>query len=352
MVAKDKTILIQSITIALADSCGLSANELQQRIEAVMNDYSIFHIDTTGLSTCDGSTTIFIMKKFFERGYNQSLSEGTMKQYGYTVREVCQYNNKEINLLNADDINRYLMYCKARGCGDVSRDNKRRALSSIFTFMMNKHFIADNPMLEVDKIKVNLKPDSPLTQKEIEKIKIACEKRTIKEELRTRDKAMVYFMLSTGVRVTEMCGITIKDIDLANRNVLIHGKGSKDRYVVYDEATEERLRMYINERSDLNISEERILGNALAYLFASADERHKQLNKSGIEAEFRKLRDIAAIPRLHPHLMRVTFATRLAEKNVPINVIAELMGHASITTTQRYIRLTSRKMKQYLDRIA
>lgn len=348
----DKTILIQSLTIALADSCGLSATDLQQKIEMAMNNYSIYHIEDTGVSTSDGSTTKYVMKRFFERGFNQSLSEGTMKQYGYTVKEVCNYCNKEITLLDSDDINRYLMYCKAKGCNDASRDNKRRALSSIFGFMMNKHIITDNPMLEVDKIKVNLKPDNPLTLSEIERIKIACEKRSSKEEISTRDKAMIYFMLSTGVRVTEMCGITLKDVDFQNRSVLIHGKGSKDRYVVYDEATGERLRMYFQSRYDVCFKDNRVVENLDTFMFASADKRHKQLNKSGVEAEFKKIREIAKVPRLHPHLMRVTFATRLAEKNIPINVIAELMGHASITTTQRYIRLTNKKMKQYIESVA
>lgn len=122
-----------------------------------------------------------------------------------------------------------------------------------------------------------------------------------------RDLAIIDILTSTGMRVGELVGLDVADIDFANRECVVFGKGAKERTVYFDARTKIHLSLYLESRNDDN--------NAL---FVSLNTPHDRLQISGVEAMLRKLGESLAIPHVHPHKFRRTLATKAIDKGMLI----------------------------------
>ncbi len=346
-----KEILIYSITIRLADCCSISANELKSIIEKELSNYYVDKMETTLPSTGDGTATKLLMEKFIKGKAAQGMTENSISGYIIAIKQLCAYTNKELNMIKADDIEDYINSMRRRGLKDSTVKGYYLKISSIFGFLYDRHLIGDNPCVFIKTPKETVKLKKPLSEQEVERIRMACEgiKDTIK---RNRDLALFNFMLDSGARVSEVARIKIGDVDFNEKSIVILGKGNKEREITFTDRTCVRLQEYLHSRNDIEFTKEGMVYNYEAPLFAKIRAPYSSLTKSGIEEEMRILGNMSGVYRLHPHLLRATFATNLAEGGTPINVIAELLGHANLHTINRYVLLTKSKMKELMKRVA
>ena len=145
-----------------------------------------------------------------------------------------------------------------------------------------------------------------------------------------RDVLIIEFLLSTGVRVSELVGIKLNEIK-GNR-VLVHGKGRKDRYVYMNAKAEFAMNRYMPKRIDKDSP----------YLFPGDENGH--IGKCTIEARTRELANLAGVEKANLHKFRRTCATMALRRGMPIEQVSKMLGHEEISTTQIYLELVLKKI--------
>lgn len=327
---ESKDDLVNALVYRLADRVDMPIGELKAAIEVSMFDYNVKRIETTEVS-CGGGNITDNLWMYFEIGkLSQNISQGTIEQYKLVAYQLVSITRKELNMVTPDDVKVFLLKMKVlNGCSDVTVNNKRLCLSSIFSYLHKYDKVARNPMNKVDPIKCCSRIKKPLSDVEVEVILMACD--DLSPKAKVRAIALIYFMLDTGVRVSELCSLTVGDIDIDNRKGIVLGKGNKERWIYFSDKTVVRLKQYLKSRGELT---------AEVPLFCSLNKPYGRMNKGGIENILKELGRSSGVYRLHPHLLRATFATNLSKKGVPIEVIAKLLGHANLNTISRYVLVT------------
>lgn len=339
----EKSNLIKSLTIQLAERCDMPILELQNVIANELCDYSVTKINSNLPATGDGSATYYIFKKFSQCKYNEGMQETSLRQYKTVIAQLFNISNKEITLCDEQDINDFLTYYRQRNLKSQTIRNKFLLLSSIFTFMYDHKYISDNPIRKIGTPKIHLTFEETISKDEEERIKVVCEKMPHKKS--TKSLAIFNLLLDSGIRVTELCNINLSDVNFIQREIHIReGKGGKDRTVYFTEKTAVRLNEYLKTRDDIG---EGKLIEVDTPLFKNYHNRRP--NKSNIEVLLRNIGKLSGVSRLHPHLLRATFATRLVEKGVPLNIVAEMLGHSNLHTIDRYVRITKENKKYYYN---
>ena len=161
----------------------------------------------------------------------------------------------------------------------------------------------------------------------------------IKTPLGQRDSALLELLYSTGVRVSELVSIRLKDIELSEKRIKILGKGNKERYVLYGKICEEKMLRYVKDGREKLLKEE-----GCPYLF---------LNKNGRQLTTRGVREVlnrillkgGESMHISPHMLRHTFATHMLNEGADLRTVQELLGHENLSTTQIYTHITSSRMK-------
>lgn len=215
----------------------------------------------------------------------------------------------------------------------VTLRNKYQLLSSIYNYLFQHRFISFNPIIYIDPPKATVVYKKPMTEVDLEKVKKVCETMPEKESL--RDTALLYTFLSTGCRVSELAHIKIGDIDMSTKTCKVMGKGRKERPVVLNDKTLYRLNLYLKSRKDTTPN---------APLFASIKGGEKILSKNGIEKIIRTLVKRADIDNVTCHSFRRYYATELRKRNVPIQMIANSLGHANLNQINRYSLFSNNEM--------
>ena len=258
----------------------------------------------------------------------EGCSDRTIRYYETTLRKVLAAIPKPIPAITTDDLRRYLdQYQQQSHAGKVTIDNIRRILSSFFAWLEDEDHIVKSPVRRIHKVKTTKVVKTIYSDENLEALRDGC--RTL------RDLAMIDLLASTGMRVGELVHLNRADIDFANRECIVFGKGAKERTVYFDARTKLHLRNYLNSRTDTNKA-----------LFVSLDAPHHRLNISGVEIRLRKLGRQLHLDRVHPHKFRRTMATMAIDKGMPIEQVQVLLGHSKIDTTMHYAMVNQRNVKE------
>lgn len=180
-------------------------------------------------------------------------------------------------------------------------------------------------MAQVEQIKVEKKIRKPYSDTEREKMLRNC--RTL------RDKAMLEFLYSTAVRVSELAALNISDVRFGTRDMIVFGKGAKERVVYLNERSNLYLLEYLEGRTDSNPA-----------LFVSERAPHRRLTKSGIEDIVRKTGQKSGV-HAFPHRFRRTAATNALNRGMPVQEVAKLLGHSKLETTMEYCTVEQESVK-------
>ena len=240
------------------------------------------------------------LKMFIDAKQIEGCSERTLQYYRVTIEHMLGSIDTPIRKITTDEIRGYLVdYQKVNNCSKVTVDNVRRNMSSFFSWLEEEDYILKSPMRRIHKIKTKQPVKETITDEMIEKLRDNC--------TCVRDLAMIDLLYSTGIRVGELVGLNISDIDFEERECIVFGKGDKER------------RVYFDAKAKLKIS--------------------------GVEIRVRELGRKLNIDKIHPHKFRRTMATRAIDKGMPIEQVQKILGHSQIDTTMQYAIVNQNNVK-------
>lgn len=267
------------------------------------------------------------LKMFIDAKQIEGCSERTLQYYRVTIEHMLGSIDTPIRKITTDEIRGYLVdYQKVNNCSKVTVDNVRRNMSSFFSWLEEEDYILKSPMRRIHKIKTKQPVKETITDEMIEKLRDNC--------TCVRDLAMIDLLYSTGIRVGELVGLNISDIDFEERECIVFGKGDKERRVYFDAKAKLHLQEYIESRTDDNPA-----------LFVTLDAPHARLKISGVEIRVRELGRKLNIDKIHPHKFRRTMATRAIDKGMPIEQEQKILGHSQIDTTMQYAIVNQNNVK-------
>lgn len=278
-----------------------------------------------------------------ERGY----SSHTLRNYLSDIEIFFEYlSSKNINISSEKDLERLNPidirgFLASRFKINKSTSNQRRlsAIKTFYKFMLKRALIKENPSEIIS---------SPRTEKPIPKAISVDDVFALihsidkKDVLSLRDRAMVELMYGSGLRVSELVSLNIVDIDLKNNILKVCGKGEKERIVPIGSYASESINHYLEKRGEL-------IKTPTEALF---------LNKNGSRITTRSVGRIikkylykcAINMNVSPHTLRHSFATHLLGSGADIRFIQELLGHSSLSTTQRYAKASIEHLMQVYDK--
>lgn len=223
-------------------------------------------------------------------------------------------------------------YKENRKVTNTTLENMRITFVTFWAWLEIEDYIDKNPMRKIAPIKKDTQSEKAFTSDEIEILKNAVDN--------PRDKAIITFLASTCCRVSELCNTNIDDVDFLKREVLIHGKGNKDRIVYLDDISSYYLKEYLKSRKDDNKS-----------LFVKNKGCVERVKKNSIERLFSRLGKRTGIENVHPHRFRSSQITNLLRRGMPIQLVQNLAGHEHINTTEKYNKLDRTLVKNEFMRL-
>lgn len=273
------------------------------------------------------------VKHFLASKAIQNLSQGTLHIYHLRLTDFFTVIRKPCTDISADDIRKYLFFYKTEHHASGSYlDAIRRILNSFFAWAMDNQLILRNPCATVEHIHYQQAERKPLSSYDLEVLRWHC--KTL------REKALVDFLFSTGVRISELHDLNRSDICFESRSAVIqHGKGDKRRMVYFNAESELSLRKYLESRQDDDPA-----------LFVTDRNPHRRLCKKGLENTITKIAERAGL-HVYPHKLRHTFATYGIRSGMPIEKLQALMGHSKPETTLIYAKLCDTDLRMEHARV-
>lgn len=325
-----RTEIINNVLQALADQ----QQEVQERVEAALHiqlqGYEV-QKRTTEVIVHDGSS-LGMVRKFIATKRLEGKSEKTLRKYQPELERLVGFLSKKLYEVEIYDLRLYLaLYKENKKVSNRTLDNIRKTISSFFSWMHDEGHIGRNPAKALKQIKYIKEVKKPFTSVEREKLKNACSF--------LRDLALSEFLYASGLRVSEVVSLNRENIDFTTREAYVIGKGNKERKFYLSEVCIEYLRQYLQSRTDNNRA-----------LFVGIKAPYRRIGKEGIETAVKRLGKKAGVDNVHPHRFRRTLATDLVKKNVPIQDVAAILGHADLRTTQVYVCLDQETVKYHYNK--
>lgn len=254
-------------------------------------------------------------------------------------------NNCQIADVKAEDI---------RGCiASLSKQKKSNAsinrfistVRTFFAYCRKFDYISNNVALEIHNVKMPVHMPAFLTGPEIDAL---CDEPVVNEILwQTRDKAIFEMMYSSGCRVGEIVSLKISDLEHNNSSAIITGKGKKDRRVYFEEDAQYALKNYLSDRKrrfalkKIGDKTPEVFVNQQGHALTTGGVRYILSRYSGVEGTRH---------HISPHAFRHTFATSMLSSGADVRMVQEMLGHSSISTTQRYTHITTEKLIDIYNR--
>jgi len=272
--------------------------------------------------------------------YQKNYSDYTITNYKEDILEYLSYLKREyLDFKNVEysDIRFYLMYLKDEKKDDNSSINRKlSSLRGFYKFLANEKIVKTNVFSLVNGPKKSKKLPHFFEYNELEELFSVPDLRT---PLGQRDRLILEMLYATGVRVGELVKIKIDDIDFGRKNIIILGKGNKERYVTYGEYCEESLKKYIQDgRVAINIKDSKTL---------FLNNQGGDLTERGVRYILNQLIQKTSIQKkISPHMIRHSFATHLLNEGCDLLTVQKLLGHESIKATQIYTHVTTDRLKE------
>jgi integrase/recombinase XerD len=274
-------------------------------------------------------TTAEYLNLFFNSLRELNRSEATIRTYNSRIVPFFDFCGKNVEEITKIDIINYLGSLK--DCSSATRNLTLKAINSFYTVLSKDlGLLNSNPSEGVRAAKVTHKVKIPLTPEEIDDM-IDCGKNS-------RDRAIIATMSETGMRISELCSVTLKQyVDRDEDNcIVICGKGSKERFVPLSTKTVKYINEYLNYRKG-NIPELFVSNNSTPMDPHTVRYTLKDIAR---RANF----DDVKVKNMCNHLLRASCITNLSEEGVPLETLQTLAGHSSPQTTMIYLKVRKNKM--------
>ena len=237
------------------------------------------------------------------------------------------------------DVRVYLNELYERQLARTTIARKISSLRMFFQFMLANQFVSDNPFENVALRKHQSHLPEFFYESELTTLfEVAYAE---DEPLRQRNAALLEFLYATGARVAEIANLTIAQLDFAQRLVLIHGKGNKDRYVPFGHFAAQAMTQYLHELRP------QLVAKQPPHDRVFVNHRGEPITAAGITYILNELMKKSALTgTIHPHMLRHTFATHLLNHGADMRTVQELLGHVNLSTTQMYTHVTRESLQK------
>lgn len=288
-----------------------------------------------------------LVDKYLNVCENQNnLNNKTVKAYKLDLKQYILFLDKEENYYRKDTLCKYIEMLHLRAYSVKTVKRKIASLKAFFSYLTYEDILEYNPFA---KIRLRLKEPIILPKtipiRYLENLfqylydaRDKVNKNTCKYKLFSRDIIILEILISTGIRISELCNLKKEHISYSEKTIKIYGKGAKERILpVYNENLWKEIKHY-EELFGLKIKE---------YLFVN--RINNKLSEQSVRNMIKKNCKKAGVPiNITPHMFRHTFATLLLENDVDSRNIQQILGHSSITTTQIYTSISSNKESEIM----
>ena len=282
-----------------------------------------------------------------------SLSASSISAYLGDIALFSEWVCEERNILSPDQVNRkhirqYLSYLVANNYARQSISRKVSALRRYYSWAQRTEIVKVDPTSGISVIAGESRLPKVLSEKELEAVLASVGRDQDLEEVNLRDLAVMELLYGSGLRVSEVCSLTPKDLDLHSKapTCQVLGKGSKQRIVPLSSPAVEALKKYLKSSRllmSLNNSDNLNNLNDTEPLFFNLAK------KCITPRDIQRILDKRSISPTHPHALRHTFATHLLDGGADLRSIQELLGHSDLSTTQIYTHLSREKLKKVVE---
>lgn len=280
------------------------------------------------LEVVDADNDAKLVREFLASKRISGRADSTLEQYRAEIWKCRTAIGKSFKDITTADLKAYLGIQKEyQGNSLTTINNKRRYLNSFFSYLSNEGRITGNPVSRIEAIKEPHKRKRAYTTEDLEAMRAKCG--------HVRDRALLEFLLATGLRVSEASSLTVGQIDLYKQTFTVVGKGNKERRAYISDTAMYHLSRYLQWR----MQREQITWEQLKErpLFATIKAPFSQLENNGIRCALKRIGAAAEVMNVHPHRFRRTFASEASHRQIPLEDLKELMGHTKLDTTLLYI---------------
>ena len=278
----------------------------------------------------------FIEYLEYEKGYSKKTIISYEKDLELFNKYLKENKIKNITSIDYNTIRKYLSHLHEKKYESSSISRKISTLRSFFKYNLKEKNINNNPMTLISNPKKEKKLPKYLNYEEMEKLLNSIDTSELEG---IRDRLIIELLYSTGIRVSELVNIKIKDIKIKENQINILGKGNKERIVLFGEKAKEMIKIY------LNAYKEYFKGNILNdYLLIN--KKGKQLTTNKIELIVKDVLKKSSLKlNISPHTLRHTFATHMLDSGADLKSVQELLGHENLKTTAIYTHISNERLK-------
>lgn len=295
-------------------------------LESVLNEalYSVELVDINPTVPAVVDNTNSYILNLYELKRSLSLSSESMKGYMTTAKDFVNHIDKPLPQITTEDIEYFFALKKKEGCANVTLNNQKRNLNSLFKWMQQNRFISENPLDPISSFKEVLKPVDHLTALEFELLKTGCKTK--------RDRAMIEMFRCTAMRKGEFPSVCINQIDWKTGKILVYGqKGSAYRTVMLDDIALKYLSDYIKY-------ERKVSFDSPEPLFTCCrGDKSKPLSKHGIYMAIKRLAEKSELDKnVYPHLFRKTTGSNIIKRGGTVDDVSAYLGHKPQGVAKRH----------------
>ncbi|KAA0236400.1 MAG: Tyrosine recombinase XerD [Acidimicrobiales bacterium] len=261
-------------------------------------------------------------------------------------REFLDHRGVAFDEVRSSDLLDYLHSLREQGMAASSRARASVAVRSLHRFLLEEGLCDTNPAGDLEAVRVAPGLPRPLSEAEVERLLVSV---VGPEPVARRDRAILETLYGSGVRISELCGLSLSDLDLDAESLRVLGKGSKERLVPVGRVARHALAAWLDPEGRPRMHPESWARRDDAEaLFLS--QRGRRLTRQGVWGIVKRYGDSAGLTdRLSPHVLRHSCATHMLDHGADIRVVQELLGHASISTTQVYTRVSTERLQAVYD---
>ena len=287
--------------------------------------------------------------------YERNLSDHTLRNYESDMVQFYDYiapldkndERREVPIRSIDNltIREYMatLYEKKKKKSSIHR--KVATLRTFFRFLCREEILDNNPAMLVSSPRVERKLPNHLSIEQMVRFIEAPETESV---LGKRDRAILELLYASGLRVSELVGLNLLDIDFTHQTLRVKGKGRKERMVPFGNHAKAALEIYLGVRGELLIEADPDDRDPLAVFMNYQGTRITSRSVGRMLDKYCK--ECADIPHVSPHALRHSFATHLLDAGADLRTIQELLGHVRLSTTQQYTHVSTDRLMEVYDK--
>jgi len=289
---------------------------------------------------------------------DRQASAYTVRNYTQALHEFHRWHERERRAapdwtrLERDDFRAYLRHLGRNHLSRAATQLRFSALRTFYKFLVRRSVIANMPIKNIQMPKVKKRLPQFLTVQQMNDLLDAPAKsaapppdrkkhagRPVEPEVPSRDQAILETIYSCGLRISELCGLRVEDVDFSEQTVRVRGKGRKERLLPIGETALKAIRAYWAALSNPPAGTEPV--------FLRSRKAAAPVSPSVLQRRLKRYLAAAGLdPRLTPHKLRHSYATHLLDAGADLRSVQELLGHAQLATTQVYTHVTTERLKK------